>query len=99
MALRAAGRSVSIGLGQLRHWGSGQAVFEPALQRLQSGWPHDLPSRLALRQFAVAADVAVLAADDDVDGVLGVTEVLDLAHGRCVDPGEAAGLQLVARTV
>ena len=34
-----------------------------------------LAVRLALGEFAVAADVAVLAADDDVDGVLGVAEV------------------------
>src|SRR5215203_3211670 len=54
---------------------------------------------LVLGQGAVAADVAVLAADDDVDSVLGVAEVADLAHGRSVYPGAAAWLELVLAAV
>src|SRR6476620_11355225 len=54
---------------------------------------------LVLRQGAVAADVAVLAADDEVDGVLGVAEVADLADGGGVDTGAAAGPELVLGAV
>jgi hypothetical protein len=49
-------------------------------------------------QAAVAADVAVLAAGDDVHGVL-VGDVADAADGRGVDAGEAAGGEAVARAV
>jgi hypothetical protein len=45
---------------------------------------------LALGQFPVAADVAVLAADDHVDRLLGLAQVAEPALGRGVDPGEAA---------
>src|SRR4029077_8189937 len=54
---------------------------------------------LARRQLAVAADVAVLAADDDVDRVLAVAQIADLAHGRGVDPGESARVELVLGAV
>src|SRR3954447_22565083 len=53
---------------------------------------------LSRRQAAVAADVAVLAADDHVDGVLRA-RVQDLADGRRVDAGEAAGAEAVAAAV
>ncbi len=55
--------------------------------------------RLALGQFAVAADVAVLAADDHVDRLLGVAEVAQAALGRGVDPGEAARPELLRGAV
>src|SRR3954452_5184940 len=61
--------------------------------------PRALPARLALRQFPVAADVAVLAADDHVDRVFGVAEVVQLADGRGGDPCQAAGLELVLGAV
>ena len=48
---------------------------------------------LALGQLAVAADVAALGADDDVDGVLGPA-VADQAHGRGVDAGDPARPEL-----
>ena len=53
---------------------------------------------LALRQAPVAADVAVLATDDHVHGVL-VPDVADLAHRRRVHPREAAGTEHVLRAV
>src|SRR5213595_2301572 len=56
------------------------------------GGPFSAESRLALGQFAVAADVSVLAADDHVDGVFGVAEVVQLADGRGIYPGQPAGL-------
>src|SRR5918999_1059180 len=54
--------------------------------------------RLALRQTAVAAHVAVLAAHRQVDGRL-VPHVLDLAHGHGVDAGHPSRPQDVARAV
>src|SRR6476620_2158171 len=56
-------------------------------------------AHLILGQRPVAADVAVLAADDEVDGVLGVAEVADLADRWGVDPGAAAGLELMLGAV
>src|SRR6185503_11338477 len=53
---------------------------------------------LALRHAPVAADVAVLAAHDHVDGVL-VTHIAELAHGGRVDTREAAWPQHVLRSV
>ena len=53
---------------------------------------------LALGQLAVAADVAALGADDDVDGVVG-SAVADLARGRGVDAGQPARPERVRRAV
>src|ERR1041384_2678750 len=63
--------------------------------------PHPQVSAVGLALWlpAVAADVAVLAADDYVDRVLGVAEVSDRAHCCGVDPGEAARPKLVAGVV
>src|SRR5437870_2186194 len=55
-------------------------------------------ARFALGQPAVATDVAVLAADDDVDRVA-VADVADAPHGRSVDAREPARLEHVARPV
>src|SRR5439155_5709542 len=63
---------------------------------LVAEWP--AAAGLARRQPAVAAHVAVLAADDHVDGVVG-TGVHDLADRRRVDAGEAAGSEAVAGPV
>src|SRR4051812_2897004 len=49
-------------------------------------------ARLALRRRAVAADVAVLAADREHDGVLGA-EVAKAPDGQRVDAHEAPRLQ------
>src|SRR5206468_12531248 len=54
---------------------------------------------LALRQLSVAAHVAVLATDDEVDRVLFVAEVLEAADYRGVYPGDAARAQLVSLAV
>src|SRR3954453_7358580 len=63
---------------------------------LGADWP--AATGLSRRQAAVAADVAVLAADDHVDGVIGAG-VEELADGRGVDAGEAAGAEAVAAAV
>src|SRR4051812_1063061 len=58
-----------------------------------------LPVSLALRQFAVPPHIAVFAADDYVDGLVGVAEVPHFAGGGGVDPGEAAGAEALGRAV
>jgi hypothetical protein len=53
---------------------------------------------VAVRQTAVAADVSVLAAHDDVDGVA-LADVADAPHGRGVDPRQATLSELMGAAV
>src|SRR6185295_8081332 len=69
----------------------------PSRPLLRLRTPADRPPgvRLSLGQAAVAAHVAVLAADAAVDRVFVLPEVLQAADHLGVHPGEAAGAELV----